>query len=724
MNTRMWAAVAVAVLLACNASAIVYVDKNATGPENGASWATAFRTIQAGINAAAALPGGDEVWVAQGVYDEVRTEAWGDSGVAGSLVLKDNVQLYGGFRGTETLRTRRSVYDHGASRPRTIIDGSVSRAGSPAYHVVVIGTATAPNVNVRLDGFGITGGRAVGIATFYHTYRGAGIYNWISSPVIANCMIYDNVSEVSGGGMANESSNVGGVDYAANATLINCVFFNNTANRNLDWESNPVRGGGGLFINVNPITWDDVGVLPAPAIINCTFSGNILTNPGVNDPPAEWGRNSSGIYNFCNLPNVTNSIVYANASGQIRDETIPSVPSGGVTTVTYSDIQGGWVGVGNIDADPLFTNPVAGNFILAVGSPCINTGTNSVVNPRDLRGVTRPREVIVEMGAFEHDNVPPQALCNSPLSVTLVNGAASITAMDVDNGSTDIPPTPGIDIDIYSIDKSTFDCADLAVSVGGGTIPVVLTVTDYANNSASCTAQVTVQGGAPYFEDPNDMTLTPDQGTPLLIRTYRGLSASFSITACGGNVNRQFTWYFDDGVNPPEALPPFGNHPRTASTSVTVVVSGLDTTLTLANVQEVTSGEYYCVLSDDSGNPPAVTGAAELIVIPPVTVTNPTPNITLRTGSDVSWSVVASGGYGPPYNYQWQRNVAGSGWQNVPAPGVYPRTMYPGALQYIVETEFIGSNDATFTILRALKNDGAATPVTLDEGQYRVLVDD
>lgn len=725
MSTRMLAAVAVAVLLACNAFAIVYVDKNATGPEDGTSWATAFRTIQAGVDAAAALPVGDEVWVAQGVYNELRSEAWGDSGVTGSLVLKDNVQLYGGFRGTETLRTQRSVYDHGANRPRTIIDGSVSRAGSPAYHVVVIGNATAPNVSVRIDGFGITGGRAVGIATFYHTYRGAGIYNWISSPIIANCMIYDNIAHTSGGGMANESARVGGVDYAANTTLINCVFFNNTAGRNLDWQSNPVRGGGGLFINVNPNTWGDLGVLPAPAIVNCTFSGNILTDPGSNDPPAEWGRNSSGIYNFCNAPTVTNSIVYANANGQIKDETLPIVPPpGGATTVTYSDIQGGWPGAGNINADPLFTNAGAGNFILLNGSPCTNTGTNSVVNPRDLRGVTRPREMVIDMGAFEHDNVPPLALCNSPLYVTLVNGAASITAMDVDNGSSDIPPTPGVDIDIYSIDKSTFDCADLAVSVGGGTIPVVLTVTDYANNSASCTAQATVLGGAPYFEDPNDMTLTPDQGTPLLIRTYRGLSASFKITGCGGNVNRQFTWYFDDGVNPPEQLPTFGDHPRTSSTGVMVDNNDLDSTLTLSNVQEVTSGEYYCVLSDDSGNPAATTGAAALVVAPPVAVTNPTPSITLRTGSDVSWSVVASGGYGPPYNYQWQRNVGGLGWQDVPAPGTYLRTMYPGPQSYNVETEFIGSTDADFTILRALKNNGDTTPVTFDEGQYRVKVDD
>lgn len=43
-------------------------------------------------------------------------------------------------------------------------------------------------------------------------------------------------------------------------------------------------------------------------------------------------------------------------------------------TVRYSNIDGGWEGIGNIDADPLFTDPENNNYVLQPGSPCIDAG--------------------------------------------------------------------------------------------------------------------------------------------------------------------------------------------------------------------------------------------------------------------------------------------------------------------------------------------------------------
>ncbi len=42
--------------------------------------------------------------------------------------------------------------------------------------------------------------------------------------------------------------------------------------------------------------------------------------------------------------------------------------------MSYCDIQGGWPGEGNIDADPLFTDIINGDFHLLAGSPCIDAG--------------------------------------------------------------------------------------------------------------------------------------------------------------------------------------------------------------------------------------------------------------------------------------------------------------------------------------------------------------
>ncbi len=47
--------------------------------------------------------------------------------------------------------------------------------------------------------------------------------------------------------------------------------------------------------------------------------------------------------------------------------------------ITYCDILGGWDGVGNIDADPLFVVPFTGN--VCSQSPCIDAGDPSILDP-------------------------------------------------------------------------------------------------------------------------------------------------------------------------------------------------------------------------------------------------------------------------------------------------------------------------------------------------------
>ena len=43
-------------------------------------------------------------------------------------------------------------------------------------------------------------------------------------------------------------------------------------------------------------------------------------------------------------------------------------------TVRYSNIDGGWEGVGNIDADPMFTDPENDDYTFLPDSPCIDAG--------------------------------------------------------------------------------------------------------------------------------------------------------------------------------------------------------------------------------------------------------------------------------------------------------------------------------------------------------------
>ncbi len=98
------------------------------------------------------------------------------------------------------------------------------------------------------------------------------------------------------------------------------------------------------------------------------------------------------------------------------------------------------------------------------------------------------------------DNVDPVAICTD-VTVTLVGGSASITAVEIAGTSTD-NCTDQSDLDL-SIDQSTFDCSDV------GEVTVTATVTDEAGNSSTCTATVTVlDDGDPVITCPADQTVS------------------------------------------------------------------------------------------------------------------------------------------------------------------------------------------------------------------------
>ncbi len=92
-----------------------------------------------------------------------------------------------------------------------------------------------------------------------------------------------------------------------------------------------------------------------------TSTGVISTinNTIANNGNAGCSNNSSASFN------IRNSIVWGNSSSL-----------GGVFSVTYSDIHGGYTGSGNIDADPMFVGDSANNDTYALGllSPCVDTG--------------------------------------------------------------------------------------------------------------------------------------------------------------------------------------------------------------------------------------------------------------------------------------------------------------------------------------------------------------
>ena len=70
--------------------------------------------------------------------------------------------------------------------------------------------------------------------------------------------------------------------------------------------------------------------------------------------------------------------------------------------MSYSDVRGGFPGIGNIDAEPLFVRPAAGDLHLRPGSPCRDAGVDTgALLATDLDGNPRIQGKAPDMGAYE-----------------------------------------------------------------------------------------------------------------------------------------------------------------------------------------------------------------------------------------------------------------------------------------------------------------------------------
>ena len=103
----------------------------------------------------------------------------------------------------------------------------------------------------------------------------------------------------------------------------------------------------------------------SPVIDHCTIASNAASGKG------------GGIYCYSSSPTIKNTILWGNSPDQIF--TLSSDP-----ITTYSDVQGGYIGEGNIDADPIFVDPANGNYQIGSGSPCVDAGDPS--DPVDSDG--------------------------------------------------------------------------------------------------------------------------------------------------------------------------------------------------------------------------------------------------------------------------------------------------------------------------------------------------
>jgi len=358
-----------------------YAKVSATGTGDCLSWADAC-TLASAIAAAGS---GDQVWVKAGTYPP--------------FDLKEGVTIIGGFVGTETAASQSNPTSN-----ITIVDGGgTEQCVKSANH----------SAGTVLRGFSIRSGHDT------DDHGGGGLMLSESKALILQCIFENNTaSQVAGAVMIRGSSS---------PQFVNCIFRHNGATERND----PPHEGGALFLDsssarfTNCLFHDNkAGQGGAVATSN---GGAIFTNCTFANNQATWKRGGA-------VSDPSESVVLRNCilwDNTRVEEAPPALPPpdqifgpGDGPKVTYSAVQGGWAGTGNIDADPQFVNAAQGNYRLQETSPCKDVGENAALPadvgdldwdantgepiPKDLDLLLRVRYTTVDMGAFEFfQQIPP-----------------------------------------------------------------------------------------------------------------------------------------------------------------------------------------------------------------------------------------------------------------------------------------------------------------------------
>ncbi|WP_353550075.1 HYR domain-containing protein [Sediminibacterium sp. KACHI17] len=202
-----------------------------------------------------------------------------------------------------------------------------------------------------------------------------------------------------------------------------------------------------------------------------------------------------------------------------------------------------------------------------------------------------------------NDTEAPVAKCQ-PVTVNLQNGTASITAADINNGSTD-----NCGIASMTISKSSFSCAEI------GTHNVILTVTDVNGNQSTCTTQVTVTGSIPTAT----ITAVPSSnvytgGVPTTIYLgYGAQSVTLAVSASNG-APYTYQWTGNGTLSNTNTANPVFAPTAAGNYTFTVLVTNANGCVTTATIRICvkdirvpgTAGKkvYVChVPPGNSGNP-------------------------------------------------------------------------------------------------------------------------
>lgn len=515
--------------------AVIYVNAAATGANNGSSWTDAYVSLQSGLSAAGS---GDELWVEAATYKPTGTA---DRTI--NFALKNGVGVYGGFNGTETLRSQRNPVVN-----VTILSGDIGTPGSSSdnsYHVVTAdGTVTATGV---LDGFTITAGQADGATP---NERGAGMWDNGGAPTLGNLIFTGNFASFEGGGLRVTSGapTVTGCSFLSNAVgfggagggmksgggssvaLTNCVFRSNVV-QSASVGSAGLESAGGMTL-VNCVIAQN-----NPSGAHFIFDGNVVENCTIA------GNAAYGLALITSNSNtMTNTIVWANGTAGIFNDGLSGV------SASYCDTQDGLGGTGNISADPVFRGYPA-DLRLGSGSPAVDAGNNAAVPvgvTTDISGLPRffddpavpdtgaGTPPIVDMGAYER--VPLSV--TAPADLSLCSGTDAVFSVTA-SGQPTIT---------YQWRKGGTPLVD-GGRVSGATTSTLTIQASVPADSGSYDVVVTDGVGQSLTSPPATLTVNDQPGLPVIVApVFVPVGSTGNVASVAAHGGSTYAWTLAGGA--------------------------------------------------------------------------------------------------------------------------------------------------------------------------------
>lgn len=361
-------------------SQTIYVNHAAAGSNDGSSWQNAYQSLTAALTAAHANTSITQIWVAEGTYYPSTTNNRDHF----FNIRRNNLQVYGGFAGTETLLTQRNTAAH-----PTILSGNIGSTASNSdnsYHIMVIelnpSNPQPIDNSLIIDGFTFSEGNANSGGVFnslYPRYTGSSIFiscNFSSiniTPLIRNCTFRDNRA-FSSGALSYFAISAGSNVF----TVEQCTFQNNYA------------GYSGAAIDVMQLDAAGYGVpgVFSVAVEKCSFLDNSVdnylqggANGGVGAGINTFGQ---GTLKVNNSTFINNTIGPSTSFAGAYKGTAVSVRNGGNATIVNSlaYASNSYIPFYNMQSTLTFVNTTVynpGSSALDLNNPVANNIYNSIL---------------------------------------------------------------------------------------------------------------------------------------------------------------------------------------------------------------------------------------------------------------------------------------------------------------------------------------------------------